>query len=154
MIGQSNDLQGQDLTEDSLKKLVKQEKKKAKLEKEAVKMEYTLEKLRISFERLQFVWIKFNVTCIAIGFGLYKFYVAKNEGEYQTPVHQITGRDLGITLVSLGLLMLCFATYQHTKNIAKLKLQYPEMQRSLALVLSYCIIALSTLILLIVIYRA
>ncbi len=154
MIEESNEIQGQDLAVASQKKLAKEEKKKAKQEKEAVKMEYTLEKLRISFERLQFVWIKFNVTCIAIGFGLYKFYVANTSGEVQTPVHKITGRDFGVTLVSLGVIMLCFATYQHTQNLAKLKLQYPYMQRSLALVLSYCIIVLSFLILLIVIYRA
>jgi uncharacterized membrane protein YidH (DUF202 family) len=70
------------------------------------KEERDLEKFRIVLERLQINWIKWNVTCIALGFAAYKFYYSR-VSEGKSPLnYNVTGRDIGIFLMTLGTLAL------------------------------------------------
>lgn len=134
------------------KEIARMEKEEAKMERDVTKRQYNLERLRIALERLQLNWIKFNITCIALGFTTYKFYYSRSEEE-KSHIHYITGREIGIFLISLGLLMLILATFQHKKNVAKLKLQYETMPGSLSLLLSYFTMFFSVIILLLVVLR-
>jgi len=104
-------------------------------------------------ERLQLNWIKWNITCIALGFTAYKFYQSRVEAGANMKQYYITGRELGIFLIVLGFITLLYATLQHKKNIAYLKSRYPNMHNSLALRLSYVIMAFSVIIFLMVIFR-
>jgi len=135
------------------KKLAKKEKKKAKKEMNGVKSDRDLEKFRIYLERLQLNWIKWNITCMALGFTVYKFYYARVQEDRKPLGYVITGRDIGIFLISLGIMSLLLATLQHKKNVTKLRLQYETMFYSLSLRLAYVILFFSIIILLIVLVR-
>lgn len=135
------------------KELARIEKENAKKEMDAFKMSYTLEKSRTALERLQLNWIKWNLTCIALGFTVYRFYLSRIEEGANMNRYVVTGRELGIFLISLGFISLLVATYQHKKNVEKLKLQYEGMQKSISLFLSYIVMIFSLIVFFIVVFR-
>jgi len=143
------------------KEEVKKQKELEKLQREAekkemneAKMEYNLEKGRIFLERLQLNWIKWNITCVALGFTAYKFYYERVEKGENLVAYYITGREIGIFLIVLGFVTLLLATLQHKKNTENLKLRYEKIQYSLSLRLSYVVLVFSLIIFLLVIFRS
>ena len=125
----------------------------AKKEADEAKKEYNLERSRVAFERLQLNWIKWNITCIALGFTAYKFWYARVYEQGLQLGYYITGREIGIFLIVLGFVSLLMAARQHKKNIRKLKLNYEKMQPSISLKLSYVILVFSVIVFLLVILR-
>jgi len=131
----------------------KRRKEIEKMEVAAIKKENDAEKSRIASEKLQLNWIKWNVTCLGLGFTAYKFYYARVEN-HQSPIgHYITGQEIGMFLIALGFITLTFATLQHKKKVEKLKSLLPTMHYSLSLRLSYVILVFSVLIFLVVLLR-
>jgi uncharacterized membrane protein YidH (DUF202 family) len=131
-------------------------KRRMEIEKKelaAAKKENDAERSRIASEKLQLNWIKWNITCLGLGFTAYKVYYARLEN-HQSPIgHYITGQEIGMFLIALGFVTLIFATIQHKKKVEQLKLLSPMMQYSLSLRLSYVILVFSVLVFLIVILR-
>jgi uncharacterized membrane protein YidH (DUF202 family) len=136
------------------KKMAKTERKKAREELAGFKKENEINKSRINLEKLQLGWIKWNLTCIGLGFGAYKFYYSRVHDEKSLVNYEITGKDIGIFLISLGFLTLLYASIQHKKNIEILKMQDKKMPYSLSLRLSYVILGLSIIVLLMILLRA
>ena len=94
----------------------KRRKEIEKMEMAAIKKENDAEKSRIASEKLQLNWIKWNITCLGLGFTAYKFYYARLENN-QSPIgHYITGQEIGMFLIFLGFITLTFATLQHKKS--------------------------------------
>ena len=119
----------------------------------ALKKENDAERSRIASEKLQLNWIKWNITCLGLGFTAYKFYYTRLEHN-QSPIgHYITGQEIGMFLIVLGFVTLAFATIQHKKKVEKLKLLLPTMHYSLSLRVSYIILVFSVLVFLIVLLR-
>ena len=124
-----------------------------KKEMAAIKKENDAEKSRIASEKLQLNWIKWNITCLGLGFTAYKVYFARLEN-HQSPIgHYITGQEIGMFLIALGFVTLTFATLQHKKKVEKLRLLSPTMHYSLSLRLSYVILGFSVLVFLVVLLR-
>jgi uncharacterized membrane protein YidH (DUF202 family) len=117
----------------------KQEKKAKKREKKVIQLERT----RTAFERLQLAWIRTTLTLLMIGVGAYEYFYNRLEQGKAPLLKTVSGRDLGLFLILTSFVMLFWATIQHRRNTALLKKQYPEMQYSVALVLSYLMLALS-----------
>ena len=131
----------------------KRRKEIEKKEEAAIKKENDIEKSRIASEKLQLNWIKWNITCLGLGFTAYKFYYARLEN-HQSPIgHYITGQEIGMFLIILGFVTLTFATIQHKKKVEQIKLLLPTMHYSLSLRLSYVILVFSLLVFLIVLLR-
>ena len=153
---------------DKMEKLIEKKKREmekmqeaaAKRRKEIEKKEIALlkkendaERSRIASEKLQLNWIKWNITCLGLGFTAYKFYYARLEN-HQSPIgHYITGQEIGMFLIALGFVTLALATIQHKRKIEQLKLLMPTMHYSLSLRLSYVILIFSVLVFLVVILR-
>ena len=131
-------------------------KRRKEIEKKEIailKKENDAERSRIASEKLQLNWIKWNITCLGLGFTAYKFYYARLEN-HQSPIgHYITGQEIGMFLIALGFVTLTFATIQHKRKIEQLKLLMPTMHYSLSLRLSYVILIFSVLVFLVVILR-
>jgi uncharacterized membrane protein YidH (DUF202 family) len=131
-------------------------KRRKEIEKNEIallKKENDAERSRIASEKLQLNWIKWNVTCLGLGFTAYKFYYSRLEN-HQSPIgHYITGQEIGMFLIALGFVTLAFATIQHKKKVEQLKLLMPTMHYSLSLRLSYVILIFSVLVFLVVILR-
>lgn len=114
----------------------KQEKKKGK-------KQIQLERTRTAFERLQLAWIRTCLTMLTIGVGSYEYFYNRLEKGQAPLLNLISGRELGLFLIMAAFGMLLLATLQHRKNLISLKKIYPEMQYSVALILSYLLLALS-----------
>ena len=131
-------------------------KRRREIEKKEIallKKENDAERSRIASEKLQLNWIKWNITCLGLGFTAYKFYYARLEN-HQSPIgHYITGQEIGMFLIALGFVTLALATIQHKRKIEQLKLLMPTMHYSLSLRLSYVILIFSVLVFLVVILR-
>jgi uncharacterized membrane protein YidH (DUF202 family) len=122
-------------------------------EKKKSKKQLSFERMRLALEKLQLARVKTTLTLIALGFTAYKvFYVRMEEGK-KPLVDFPNGRDIGMFLIFVGLVILLLSTLQHLRSIAKLKLQYADMQYSLSLLLSYIILALSLSLLLTVVFQ-
>ena len=131
-------------------------KRRREIEKREIavlKKENDAERSRIASEKLQLNWIKWNITCLGLGFTAYKFYYTRLEHN-QSPIgHYITGQEIGMFLIVLGFVTLAFATIQHKKKVENLKLLLPTMHYSLSLRVSYIILVFSVLVFLIVLLR-
>jgi uncharacterized membrane protein YidH (DUF202 family) len=96
-------------------------KRRKEIEKKEIallKKENDAERSRIASEKLQLNWIKWNITCLGLGFTAYKFYYARLEN-HQSPIgHYITGQEIGMFLIALGFVTLTFATIQHRKKLS------------------------------------
>jgi len=139
--------------EKMLEAAAKRRKEIEKKEIAILKKENDAERSRVASEKLQLNWIKWNITCLGLGFTAYKFYYARLENN-QSPIgHYITGQEIGMFLIFLGLITLTFATLQHKKKVEQLKLLLPTMHYSLSLRLSYVILIFSVLVFLIVLLR-
>lgn len=114
-----------------------------KNEKKKGKKQIQLERTRTAFERLQLAWIRTCLTMLTIGVGSYEYFYNRLEKGQAPLLNLITGRELGLFLILAAFGMLLPATIQHTKNMSNLKKTYPEMRFSVALVLSYLLLALS-----------
>jgi uncharacterized membrane protein YidH (DUF202 family) len=135
------------------KEIEKIEKEVARKEMDKTRREYNNEKSRIVLERLQLSWLKWNITCIALGFTVYKIYEARVHEGLNLKRYYVTGREMGIFLISLGFISLLSATLQHRKNIAYLKSRYENMHYSLALRVSYVVMVFSIIVFQLVIFR-
>jgi len=139
--------------EKMLEAATKRRKEIEKKEIALLKKENDAERSRIASEKLQLNWIKWNITCLGLGFTAYKFYYARLENR-QSPIgHYITGQEIGMFLIALGFVTLAFATIQHKRKVEQLKLLMPTMHYSLSLRLSYVILVFSLLVFLVVILR-
>ena len=159
----NNDFKGDKIEKEVARKKKEMEKmqeaaakRRRDIEKKEIavlKKENDAERSRIASEKLQLNWIKWNITCLGLGFTAYKFYYARLEN-HQSPIgHYITGQEIGMFLIALGFVTLAFATIQHKRKIEQLKLLMPTMHYSLSLRLSYVILIFSVLVFLVVILR-
>jgi uncharacterized membrane protein YidH (DUF202 family) len=135
------------------KENARMEKEELKRELEAYKKEFNLEKYRIVLERLQLNWLQWNITCMLLGFGIYKFYYARISSGADPMGGPVNGWHIGIIMISVGLISLLASTIQHRTNVIKLKLQFEAMQYSISLRVSYFILVFSVFMLLVVIFK-
>ena len=148
-------------------KIAKMEKEGIKRKKEMARMEwrearriieaeknvFNLEKYRIILERLQLNWLQWNVTCLLLGFGVYRFYYSRMITGADPIGIFVNGWHIGIVMISVGTVSLLAATIQHKANVTKLKLQLEAMQYSLSLRVSYFMLVFSLFMLLVVIFK-
>lgn len=119
------------------------EKDPEKPEKKKGKKKIQLERTRTAFERLQLAWIRTCLTMLTIGVGSYEYFYNRIESGKAPLLNLITGRELGLFLILSSFTMLLLATIQHSKNMGSLRKTYPDMRFSVALLLSYLLLALS-----------
>jgi uncharacterized membrane protein YidH (DUF202 family) len=134
--------------------ILKQEDKE-KQEKKKGKKQIQLERTRTAFERLQLASIRTSLTLLTIGVGAYEYFYNRIEAG-KAPLLKMkyfTGRELGLFLIVASFIMLLLATLQHNKSMATLKKYYPDAQYSVASLLSYLLLALTSFLGLMVILR-
>jgi uncharacterized membrane protein YidH (DUF202 family) len=117
------------------------------------KKELSLERVRLALERLQLAWLRTAFTFIGLGFTAYKVYYERIEHGQDPVLKHINGRSIGLFLIFAGLLGLAQATLQHRKNWEKLRIYYPGLTYSVALIQSYLILTLALFLLLVVILK-
>ena len=135
------------------KEMARMEWREARRKFEAEKNVFNLEKYRIILERLQLNWLQWNVTCLLLGFGVYRFYYSRIITGADPIGTTLNGWHIGVVMISVGTVSLLAATIQHKSNVTKLKLQLEAMQYSLSLRVSYFMLVFSVFMLLVVILK-
>jgi len=116
------------------------------------------ERTRGGYERTMMAWVRTGTSLITFGFAVYKFFqleiagkVAKSTGLIETSL--IGPREFGLILISIGLLSIMLGTYEHRRDLGKLRNEYPGMPRSGTQLIAILMATFGALALVGVIYR-
>jgi len=102
-----------------------------KPEKPVTQMDLAFERTFLALERTLMAWVRTATSLIAFGFSVYKFFeFEKGAGLIKQSV--IGPRFFGMAMISIGLLALAMATFEHWHYKMKLKRQGIEIRVSLA----------------------
>jgi putative membrane protein len=104
----------------------------------------------LAHERTLMAWTRTAASLISFGFTIYKFFEAENKGKPHHPLGYVT---FSLTMISIGLVSLLLATYQHRRDTNELEHTYHVKKRYLAPITAGLIAALGVLGLLAVILR-
>ena len=99
-------------------------------------------------------WIRTATSLISFGFTIYKFFqFLREEGELAHPHRLLGPREFSLLMIISGLVALVLATFQHWRDVQRLRAQYVAAPYSLALVLATLVAALGILGMFAVIFR-
>jgi putative membrane protein len=113
-----------------------------------------VDRTRLAYERTLMAWVRTATSLISFGFTIYKFFQAFREEQGAERVHHLIGsRGYGLLMISIGLVALLLATWQHRRDVEALRRQYGEVPYSLATVIAGLIAILGLLSLILVILR-
>lgn len=125
------------------------EKKQLKEKKDQDKELITLERFRIASEKMQLSWIARSITISALGFTVYRLLEDEEAKGMSNSVISMSPSEVGLVMLLIGFIGLVWATVQHTKTIEKVRRQYTvyqELPKSISLIVSYAIIAVTLLL--------
>lgn len=110
------------------------------------------ERTMLAYERTLMAWVRTGVSLISFGFTLYKFFQEWRKTEQ--PVQSLfTPRIVGMIMILFGLLGLLFAEIQHHRAVKRLRMDYPNAQRSLSSVLAILILMFGLALFLAALFR-
>ena len=110
------------------------------------------ERTMLAYERTLMAWIRTAISLISFGFTLYKFFEEWRKSA--EPVQSLfTPRIVGMIMILFGLLGLLFAQIQHHVAVKKLRMDYPNAQRSLSSVLAILILVFGLALFLAALFR-
>ena len=135
--------------EESMFDSEKAEKKKKKAGKKLL----TMERVRLALERLQLAWVNFAITLTVFGFTIDRVLESKFVEGRRPILGFVTGREIGMFLLLLGITGLLVATIQHRQSIERLKQYYKEKPHSVSLWFAYIILTFSSIMFLVIMTR-
>jgi putative membrane protein len=110
------------------------------------------DRTRLAYERTMMAWVRTATSLITFGFTIYKFFQIESEKIAQD--NQIIGtRGFSLLLVCIGLASLLLATLEYLWNIRLMRMQYPAIPRSLAMIVAALVAVLGILALTAMIFR-
>jgi putative membrane protein len=98
-------------------------------------------------------WVRTSTSLISFGFTIYKFFEYLQD-QKNTPREGMLGpRGYATLMISIGIIALALATYQHRRDMKELRKHHPEVPYSLATILAALMSLLGVGALLAVIFR-
>jgi putative membrane protein len=91
--------------------------------------ELACDRTYLAHERTLMAWTRTAASLISFGFTIYKFFDAENKGKPHHPLGYVT---FSLTMISIGLISLTLATYQHLRDTRELVHTYHVKSRNLA----------------------
>ena len=85
----------------------------------------------LAHERTLMAWVRTGTSMISFGFTIYKFFQFES-GQAKITKGLLTPRDFALIMVSIGLISLLMATFQHRREVRDLKKYIHPKPRSLA----------------------
>jgi putative membrane protein len=112
------------------------------------------ERTRLAYERTLMAWVRTGVSLISFGFTIYKFFEEFHSAERAAIRTALIGaREFGIIMISIGLVAVLLATFQHIRTIHQLRAQYVDVPYSLAALVALLVSVLGFIALIAVIFR-
>ena len=114
-----------------------------------------IERTRVAYERTVMSSVRTASSLITFGFTIYKFFQFDMPGkEAQSTATDLLGpRELGITMIIMGLASLLFGWIEYQRDIRSLRVLYPEMPSSTSGVISAMIAMLGIVLLFVTVIR-
>jgi putative membrane protein len=111
------------------------------------------DRTRLAHERTLMAWVRTSTSLISFGFTIYKFFQYLQEKGTGARDRLLGPRDFALLMISIGLVALALASWQHRRDMKALRAQHPEVPYSLATVLAVLISILGMVALLAAIFR-
>lgn len=112
-----------------------------------------IERTRLAYERTLMAWVRTGTSLITFGFTIYKFFEEFHAAQHVVRTGLIGAREFGIIMISIGLIAVLLATFQHVRTMHQLRVQYGRVPYSLAAIVALLISLLGIVALIAVIYR-
>jgi putative membrane protein len=112
-----------------------------------------IERTRLAYERTLMAWVRTGTALITFGFTIYKFFEEFRKVEQVARTGLIGAREFGIVMISIGLIAVLLATFQHVRTMHQLRAQYAKVPYSLAALVAFLVSVLGIVALIAVIYR-
>ena len=97
--------------------------------------ELGFERTYLAQERTQMAWVRTSLSLITFGFTIAKFWeYLNNKPGVVAPL--LGARNIGLLMISFGILMLVLAEIQHVQAMKRLRIKYPNMPFSLSRLIS------------------
>jgi putative membrane protein len=117
-----------------------------------VSTELAAERTRLAYERTLMAWVRTGTSLITFGFTIYKFFEEFRKAEPVAQTSLIGAREFGIIMISIGLVAVLLATFQHVRTMHKLRAQFTDVPYSLAALVAFLVTVLGIVALVTVIY--
>jgi putative membrane protein len=112
-----------------------------------------LDRTWLAHERTLMAWVRTATSMISFGFTIYKFFDFESGQNVHFHKGLLTPRDFALMIVSIGMVSLWIATFQHHKEVKFIK-EHSEMEhRSLAVIVAGLVSVFGVLVLLAAIFR-
>jgi putative membrane protein len=111
------------------------------------------ERTRLAHDRTLMAWIRTSISLISFGFTIYKFFQYMQEKGTAASDRLLGPREFALLMISIGIVALALASWQHRRDMKALRALYPEVPYSLATVLAGLISILGVVALLAAIFR-
>jgi putative membrane protein len=118
-----------------------------------VATQLAIERTRLAYERTLMAWIRTGTSLITFGFTIYKFFEEFRKAEQVARTGLIGAREFGIIMISIGLIAVVLATFQHVRIMHQLRAQHGGVPYSLAAIVAFLVTVLGIVALIAVIYR-
>ena len=112
-----------------------------------------LDRTWLAHERTLMAWVRTATSMISFGFTIYKFFQFESGQEPKISRGLLTPRDFALMIVSIGMVSLWVATYQHYKEVKYIKEHSVKEHRSLAAVIAGLVSLFGVLVFLMAIFR-
>ena len=111
-------------------------------------VQLAIERTYLAHERTLMAWVRTGTSLVTFGFTLFKFFEYLREQDPARHVSSVLGpRHLGMLMIAIGVATLILACWQHRQSMKRLRVHYPEMPFSPALVLAVLMSGLGLLML-------
>ena len=108
----------------------------------------------LAFERTLMAWVRTATSLISFGFTIYYFFeYVRRQGGKDTSEGFFNARRYALIVVSIGLIALLLATWEHQKNMRAVRAIFPHVPYSKVTALAGLISILGIVTLLVVIFR-
>ena len=111
------------------------------------------ERTRVAYDRTMMAWIRTGTSLISIGFAIYKFFQLDMKATGIQDTRMIGPREFALMMVGAGLLAVVLGSFDHWRNMRSIRAQDASLPRSMAGVLTACILCLGALALFAVIFK-
>ena len=111
------------------------------------------DRTRLAYERTLMAWVRTGVSLISFGFTIYKFFEEFHTAQQVVRTSLIGAREFGTIMISIGLVAVLLATFQHVRIMHRLRAQDPELPYSLAAAVALLVSLLGIIALVAVFFR-
>jgi putative membrane protein len=112
------------------------------------------DRTRLAHDRTLMAWVRTATSLISFGFTIYKFFQYLHDQSPEPRNRLLTPRHYALILISIGIIALALATWQHRRDMVRLRAEHPEVPYSLATILAGLMSLFGILALIAVIFRA